>query len=128
MAQSEEWSRLNNQGHAFLREDSFSPGYTLFSVGGMAQGEEWSRFINQNNHFSLFEKNKAKSPSLMFYSEGRYSLRSHICELNIGPDDSVYIITLFPCRLISDDCYEDCMTIDVYYCGGCVPLFVTICY
>jgi hypothetical protein len=22
--------------------DSFSPGYTLFSVGGMAQGGEWS--------------------------------------------------------------------------------------
>jgi hypothetical protein len=25
------------------REDSFFPGYTLLSVGGMAQGGEWSR-------------------------------------------------------------------------------------
>jgi hypothetical protein len=24
------------------RADSFFPGYTLFSVGGMAQGGEWS--------------------------------------------------------------------------------------
>jgi hypothetical protein len=24
------------------RADSFSPGYTFFSVGGMAQGGEWS--------------------------------------------------------------------------------------
>jgi hypothetical protein len=44
----------------------------------------------------------------------------------LAQDDSVYIITLFLCRLISDDCYEDCMIVDVYYCGGCVPLFVTI--
>jgi hypothetical protein len=54
--------------------------------------------------------------------------RSHRCEWKNGLDDSVYIITLFLCRLISDDCYEDYMTIDVYYCGGCVPLFVTIRY
>ena len=40
----------------------------------------------------------------------------------------VYVITLFLCRLISDDCYKDYMTVDVYYCGGCVPLFVTIRY
>ena len=33
---------------------------------------------------------------------------------------------MFLCRLISDDCYEDCLTVDVYYCGGCVPLFVTM--
>jgi hypothetical protein len=76
----EEWSRLNNQGQAFLRTNSFSLGYTLFSVGRMAQGEEWSRLRNQNNHSSLFEKNKAVSPSLMFYSEGRYSFKSHRCE------------------------------------------------
>jgi hypothetical protein len=36
-------------------------------------------------------------------------LRSHRCEWKNGPDDSVYIITLFLCRLISDDCYEDRM-------------------
>jgi hypothetical protein len=28
----------------------------------------------------------------------------------------------------SDDFYEDCITVDVYYYGGCVPLFVTIRY
>ena len=80
MAQGGEWSRLSNQGQGFLRADSFSLGYTLFSVGGMAQGEEWSRLRNQNNHSSLLEKNKPDSPSLMFYSEGRYSFRSHRCE------------------------------------------------
>jgi hypothetical protein len=36
------------------------------------------------------------------------------------------MITLFLYKLISDDCYEDCMIVDVYYCGGCVPLFVII--
>jgi hypothetical protein len=45
---------------------------------------------------------------------------------NIGPDNSIYIITLFLCRLLSDVCYEDCMTVDEDYCGGYVPLFVTI--
>ena len=29
-------------GQLFLGADSFSPGYTLFSVKGMAQGGEWS--------------------------------------------------------------------------------------
>ena len=38
----EEWSRFNNQGQTFPREDSFSLGCTLFSVGGMAQIGEWS--------------------------------------------------------------------------------------
>ena len=69
MAQVGEWSRLSNQGQAFLRADSFSPDYTLFSVGGMAQGEEWSRFRNQNNYSSLFEKNKAVSPLLMYHRQ-----------------------------------------------------------
>jgi hypothetical protein len=54
--------------------------------------------------------------------------RSHKCEWKNGPDDPVYVITLFLCRLISYGCYEHCMTVDIYYCGGCVPLFVTIRY
>jgi hypothetical protein len=33
---SEEWSRFNTRGQAFPRADSFSPGCTLFSAGGMA--------------------------------------------------------------------------------------------
>jgi hypothetical protein len=36
---------------SFPREDSFSPGCTLFSVGGMAQIGEWSRFNNQGQAF-----------------------------------------------------------------------------
>jgi hypothetical protein len=80
MAQGGEWSRFSNQGQAVLRSDSFSPGCTFFSAGGMAQGGEWSRLRNQNSYFSLLEKNSSDSPSLMFYSEGRFSFRSHRCE------------------------------------------------
>jgi hypothetical protein len=70
----EEWPRFNNQGQTFLRADSFSPGYTLFSVRGMAQGEEWSRLRNQDSYSSLLEKNSPDSSSLMSYLfEGRYS-------------------------------------------------------
>jgi hypothetical protein len=95
MAQGGEWSRFNNQGQAFPRADSFSPGCTLFSVGGMARGGEWSRLRNQDNYSSLLEKNSPYSPSLMFYSEGRCSFRSHRCESKNGLDDSIYIITTF---------------------------------
>ena len=38
-----EWSILEvDAGHTFLEGYTFSPGYTLFSVGGMSQGGEWS--------------------------------------------------------------------------------------
>jgi hypothetical protein len=67
MAQIGEWSRFNNQGHAFPRADSFSPGCTLFSAGGMAQIGEWSRLRNWDNYSSLLEKNSPDSSSLMFY-------------------------------------------------------------
>jgi hypothetical protein len=81
MAQGGEWSRLSNQGQVFLREDSFSPGYTLFSVGGMAQGEEWSRLRNQDIYSSLLEKNSPDSSSLMSYFLRADALSgSHICE------------------------------------------------
>jgi hypothetical protein len=67
--------------------------------------------------------------SLIFYLLREDALpRSHRCEWKNGPDDLVYILTLVMCTLMSDDYYEYCMTVDVYYCGGCVPLFVTICY
>jgi hypothetical protein len=96
MAQIGEWSRFNNQGQAFPRADSFAPGCTLFSAGGMAQDREWSRLRNRDNYSSLLEKNSPDSSSLMFYlSEGRCSSRSHRCEWKNGPDDSVYIITMF---------------------------------
>jgi hypothetical protein len=67
MAQGGEWSRFNNRGHKFLRADSFSIGYTLFSVGGMAQGGEWSKISNQDNYSSFLEKNSLGSSSLMSY-------------------------------------------------------------
>ena len=57
---------FKNQGQAFLREDSFSLGYTLFSVGGMAQGGEWSRLRNQDSYSSFLEKNSPDSSSLVF--------------------------------------------------------------
>jgi hypothetical protein len=37
MAQLGEWSKFSNQGHAFPRADSFSPGCTMTSAGGMDQ-------------------------------------------------------------------------------------------
>jgi hypothetical protein len=67
MAQGGEWSRLSNQGQAFLRFYTFSLGCTLISVGRMAQGGEWSRFRNQDNYSFLLEKNSPDSSLLMFY-------------------------------------------------------------
>ena len=128
MAQDGEWSRLNNQGQAFLRVYTFSPGCTLISVGTMVQGEEWSRFRKHDSYSSLLEEN---SPDIsLFYFEGRYSFRSHRCEWKICPDDSVYIITLFMCKLISVDIITmesvSLHTVEVCYCGGYVPLFVSM--
>ena len=40
MAQLGEWSRFNNQGQAFPRADSFSPGCTMISVRGMVQAHK----------------------------------------------------------------------------------------
>ena len=51
MAQLGEWSRFNNQGHAFPRADSFSPGCTMTSAGGMDRLGEWSRLNNQGHLF-----------------------------------------------------------------------------
>ena len=97
----------------FLRVYTFSPRCTLINVGGMAQGGEWSRLRNQDIYSSLLEKNSSDSSSLMFYLFREDALpRSHRCEWKNGPDDSVYVITLFLCRLISDDCYGDCMSPD----------------
>jgi hypothetical protein len=42
----------------------------------------------------------------------------------IGPDDTVFIITLFLCRMLSDVCYEDYMTVDENYCGEYVSLLL----
>ena len=64
-------------------------------------------------------------------SKGRFSSRSHICEWKNGLDDSFCIMILL-CRLISDDM----IVVDIVclykivlcYCGGCVPLVVTMCH
>ena len=57
---------------------------------------------------------------------GRYSFRAHRCEWKIGPDKSVYIITLFLCRMLSDVWYENCIIVDEDYYGEYVLLFATI--
>jgi hypothetical protein len=67
MAQIGEWSRFNNQGQAFPRADSFTLGFTLFSVRGMVQDREWSRIRNWDNYSSFLEKNSPDSSSLIFY-------------------------------------------------------------
>jgi hypothetical protein len=74
MAQIGEWSRFSNQGHAFPRADSFSPGCTLFSARGMDQIGEWSRLKNRDIYSSLLEKNSPDNSSLMFYFLGVDSL------------------------------------------------------
>jgi hypothetical protein len=51
MAHLGEWSRFNNQGQVFPREDSFSPSCTMISVGGMTQLGEWSRLKSQGQLF-----------------------------------------------------------------------------
>jgi hypothetical protein len=51
MAELGEWSRFSNQGHAFPREDSFSPSCTMISAEGMNQLGEWSRIKNQGQLF-----------------------------------------------------------------------------
>jgi hypothetical protein len=67
MAQLGEWSRFNNQGQEFPRKNSFSPGFTLFSVGGMTNLGEWSRLRNQDNYSYILQKNSPDSSWLMFY-------------------------------------------------------------
>jgi hypothetical protein len=87
----------------------------------------------RDSYSSMLGKNNPNSPWLMLLLyEGRYSSRSHRCEWKNGPYDSIYIMIIFLCRLISDDMISmqiGCLWIvDVCYCDGCVPLFVTMCH
>jgi hypothetical protein len=66
MAQGGEWSRFNNQGQEFLRVDSFSLGFTLFSAGGRAQSGELFKLRNWDNYSSFLEKNSLDISSFMF--------------------------------------------------------------
>jgi hypothetical protein len=54
-------------GESFPRADSFSPGCTLFSVGGMAQIGEWSKF---SNHGQAFPRADSFSPGCTLFSAG----------------------------------------------------------
>jgi hypothetical protein len=86
----------------------------------------------RDNYSSMLGKNVLDSPWLMFLlSEGRFSSISHRCEWRNGLYDSVCIMILL-CKLISDDMIVVetvyLWTIVVCYCGGCVPLVVTMCH
>jgi hypothetical protein len=113
MAQGGEWSRFSNQGQTFLREDSFLQ-VTLCLVS-----EEWPMVwngpgsVNQNNYSSLLDKNSSDNSSLMFdfLSVDALLDLTHVSR-RMAQINLVYVITLFLCRLISDDCYEDCMSLD----------------
>jgi hypothetical protein len=52
---------------SFPREESFYPGCTMISVGGMAQLGEWSRF---NNHRHTFPRADSFSPCFTMISAG----------------------------------------------------------
>jgi hypothetical protein len=53
--------------NSFPRADSFSPGCTMISFGGMAQLGEWSRF---NNHGHTFPRADSFSPGFTMTSAG----------------------------------------------------------
>ena len=87
----------------------------------------------RDSYSSMLEKNSPDSPWLMFYFLRAYALPDlTICEWKNGLDDSVYIMILFLCRLISNDMIAMetvcLLTVDVCYCGGCVTLIVTMCH
>jgi hypothetical protein len=102
----------NGPGSTIRHKHSLGQTHSL-QVALCLVSEEWSRLRNQDSYSSLLEKNSPDSSSLMVYLLRADALaRSHRCEWKNGPDDSIYIITLFLCRLISDDCYEDYMSLD----------------
>jgi hypothetical protein len=68
-------------GQSFPREDSFSLGCTLFSVGGMAQIGEWSRFNNQRQ---AFPREDSFSPGCTLFSVGGMARIGNGAGLEIG--------------------------------------------
>jgi hypothetical protein len=81
----------------------------------------------------MLEKNSPDSSWLMLYFMRAYDLPYLTrCEWKNGPYDSVYIMILFMCRMISDGMIAMetvCLwTVDVCYYGGCVRLVVTMCH
>jgi hypothetical protein len=79
----EEWPRVGNGSGSTIKDRHSLGQIHSLQVTLCLVSKEWPRVRNgldseiRNNHSSLFEKNKPDSPSLMFYSEGRYSFRSH---------------------------------------------------
>jgi hypothetical protein len=87
----------------------------------------------KDNYSSMLGKNSPYIPWLMLLLyEGRCSFKSHRCEWKNGPNDSVYIMILFLCRLISYDMISMetlCLwKIDVCYYDGYITLVVTMCH
>jgi hypothetical protein len=73
----------------------------------------------RNNPSSLFVKNRADSPLLM-----RADILSDLTNVSERLAQRIQFIfnSIFLCRMASDDCYGQ--TVEIYYCGGYVPLFV----
>jgi hypothetical protein len=75
----EEWPRVGNGPGSTIRDMHSLGQIHSLQVTLCLVLEEWPRLRNgprnHNNHSSLFEKNKADSPLLMFYSKGRYSFK-----------------------------------------------------
>ena len=69
--------------------------------------------VNQNNYYSLLDKNSSDNSSFMFEFLSVDALLdlTHVSR-RMAQINLVYVIILFLCRLISDDCYEDCMSLD----------------
>jgi hypothetical protein len=83
-----------------------------------------------NNHSSLFEKNRVDSPLLMFYTEGRYSLdltdvSERLAQMFQFILNNIFCAGWHQMIVIETACLQ---TVEIYYCGGFVPLFVTMCH
>ena len=70
---------------SFPRTDSFTPGCTLFSAGGMVQIGEWSRFSNQGQTFLRAD---AFSPVYTLLSVGG------MARVGNGPGSEIKIVIL----------------------------------
>ena len=86
MTEEHQWPKVGNGPGSAIRDKHSLGRIHSLQVTLCLVSEEWPKVRNglgseiRNNHPSLFEKNKADNPSLMFYSKGRYSFRSHRCE------------------------------------------------
>ena len=84
----------------------------------------------RNNPSSLFEKNREDSPLMMFYTDGR--ILSYLTDMSERLAQMIqFILTIFfyagwhQMIVMETACLQ---TVEIYYCGGFVPLFVTMCH